>query len=49
MHYDIIECPIEMATSDRFPQSSSKDGTATDSCFSLIGANQCGVLMVDVG
>ena len=49
MHYDIIECPIEMATSDRLPHSSSKDGTATDSCFALIDVHQCGVLMVDVG
>ena len=31
------------------PQSSSKDGRATDSCFALIGAHQCGVLMADVG
>ena len=30
------------------PQSSSKDGRATDSCFALIGAHQCGVLMLDV-
>ena len=35
-----------MAISDRLPQSSSKDGRATDSCFALIGAHQRGVLMV---
>ena len=35
------------ATSDRLPQSSNKDGRATDSCFVPIGAHQCGVLMVD--
>ena len=29
------------------PQSSNKNGRATDSCFTLIGAHQCGVLMVD--
>ena len=31
------------------PQSSSKDGRATDSCFALIGAHECDVLMGDVG
>ena len=31
------------------PQSSSKDGRATDSCFALTGAHQSGILMVDVG
>ena len=31
------------------PQSSNKDGRATDSCFALIVAHQCGILMVDVG
>ena len=29
------------------PQSSKKDGRATDSCFALMGAHQCGILMVD--
>ena len=33
-----------MATSDHL--SSNKDARATDSCFSLIGPHQCGVLMV---
>ncbi len=37
------------ATSDRLPSHLLKDGRATDSCFGLIGAHQCGVLMVDVG
>ena len=31
------------------PQSSNKDGRATDSCFTLIGAHQCGVLTADAG
>ena len=35
------------ATSDRLPSHPTKDGRATDSCFILIGAHQCGVLMVD--
>ena len=35
------------ATSDRHPSLPTKDGRATDSCFVLIGAHQCGVLMVD--
>ena len=34
------------ATSDRLPNHPTKDGRATDSCFALIGAHQCGVLMV---
>ena len=29
-------------------QSSIEDGRATDSCFALIRAHQCGVLMVDI-
>ena len=40
--------PIEWQPVIASPQSSSKDGRATDSCFALIGAHQCGVLMVDV-
>jgi len=35
-----------VATSDRLPSHPTKDGRATDSCFALIGAHQCGVLMV---
>ena len=35
------------ATSDRLPSHPTKDGRATDSCFALIGAHQCGILMVD--
>ena len=35
------------ATSDRLLSYPTKDGRATDSCFALIGAHQCGVLMVD--
>ena len=35
-----------VATSDRLPSHPTKDGRATDSCFALIGAYQCGVLMV---
>ena len=31
------------------PQSSSIDGGATDSCFTLIGAHQCSVVVFDVG
>ena len=32
------------------PQSSqTKDGRATDSCFTLLGAHQCGVLMEALG
>ena len=35
------------ATSDRLPSHpTTKDGKATDGCFALIGAHQCGVLMV---
>ena len=37
------------ATSDRLPSHPTKDGRATDSCFVLMGAHQCGVLMVDAG
>ena len=33
------------ATSDHLP-SSNKDARATDSCFSLTGAHQCGILIV---
>ena len=40
---------FDFATSDHIPQSSYKDERATDSCFALIGAHQCGILMVDVG
>ena len=36
-----------MATSDRLPSHPTKDGRATDSCFALVGAHQCGVLMVE--
>ena len=44
------QSPIELETSDRHPQlqSSNKDGRATDSCFTLIGAHQCGVLTVAI-
>ena len=37
------------ATSDRLSSHSTKDGRATDSSFALIGAHQCGVLMVNAG
>ena len=37
------------ATIDCLPSHPTKDGRATDSCFTLIGDHQCGVLMVDVG
>ena len=37
------------ATSDCLPSHPTKDGRATDSCFALIGAHQCGVLMVNAG
>ena len=36
------------ATSDRLLSHPTKDG-ATDSCFALIGAHQCDVLMVGAG
>ena len=35
--------------SDNLPGYPSKDGRATDSCFTLIWAHQHGVLMVDAG
>ena len=35
-------------TSDCLPSHPTKDGRATDSCFALIGAHQCGILMVSV-
>ena len=36
-----------MATSDRLPSHpTNKDGRATDSCFGLVGARQCGIQMV---
>ena len=38
-----------VATSDHLPSHPTKDGRATDSCFALIGAHQCGVLMVNAG
>ena len=41
------QSPIEWQLVITSPQSSNKDGRATDSCFVLIGAHQCGVLMVD--
>ena len=31
------------------PQSFDIDGRSTDSCFTFIGAHQCGILMVDAG
>ncbi len=34
-----------VATSDHLPIHPTKDGRGTDSCFALIGAHQCGVLM----
>ena len=37
------------ATSDHLPSHLTKDGRATDSCFTLIGAHQCGVLKVNAG
>ena len=37
------------ATSDHLPSHPTKDGRATDSCFALIVAHQCGILMVDAG
>ena len=36
-----------VATSDCLLSHPTKDGRATDSCFTLIGAHQCGVLMVN--
>ena len=38
---------FELATSDHLPQSSNRDERATDKCFALTGAHQCGVLVVD--
>ena len=38
-----------VATSDRLPSHLTKDERAKDSCFALIGAHQCGVLMDDAG
>ena len=38
-----------VATSDRLPSYPTKDERATDSCFILVGAHQCGLLMVDAG
>ena len=37
------------ATNDCLPSHPTKDGRATDSCFALIGAHQCGIQMVDAG
>ena len=37
---------IELATSDSLPPNILQRWRATDSCFALIGAHQCGVLMV---
>ena len=38
-----------VAASDRLPSHTNKDGRATDICYALIRAHQCGVLMVDAG
>ena len=35
------------ATSDHLPSHPSKIGRATDSCYTLIGAHQCDILMVN--
>ena len=35
------------STNDLFASHPTKDGRATDSCFSLIKAHQCSILMVD--
>ena len=37
------------ATGDHLPSHPTKDGRATDSCFALIGAHPCGVLMINAG
>ena len=37
------------ATSDHLPSHPTKDGRATDSCFALIAAHPCGVLMINAG
>ena len=37
------------ATNGCLPSHPRKDGRATDSCFALIGAHQCGILMVNAG
>ena len=34
---------------DCLPSHPTKDGRATDSCFTLIGADQCGILLVNAG
>ena len=38
-----------MATNDRLPCYLAKDVRATDSCFAIIGAHQCGVPVVNAG
>ena len=38
-----------VTTSDCLPGHPTKDGRATDSCFALIRAHQCDVLMVNAG
>ena len=38
-----------MATSDCLPSQPTRNWRTTDSCFTLIGAHQCGILMVDAG
>ena len=40
---------LSAGTSDRLPSHPTRDGRATDSCFALIGAHQCGILMVNGG
>ena len=42
------QSPIS-ATSDCLPSHPTKDRRAPYSCFDLIGADQCGILMVDAG
>ena len=41
------QSPIKWQSVIASPQSFNNDGRATDSCFTLIGAHQCGVLLVD--
>ena len=36
-----------VATSDCLPSHPTKNGRATDSCFTLIGVHQCGIQMVN--
>ena len=44
---DQVSITDTMARGTRGPIWDPKDGRATDSCFAVIGAHQCGVLMVE--